>query len=291
MEFKPTGAELLYFLTLNSDIVQENLGPNLNIKRVESEDWRLWFGVEVQLHKGIFMGYTKIGIGPYTHASRMPDEDDIVGLKLYEHNYVLIGTDDSVRREVKRFDRAIRLFRTGNAGISSGFSNTILQAFHPKPGWRELPSTILNKADIPELKSLADRIDAITENKASLVIDRYRNATKKKGVEDYNRFVDLVTILEMLFVPDGSSGEIGYKLRMRASSILSTAIGLSAEDTILLIKRLYNMRSSIVHAGKVEQITTDIWVKLTNLCRVGILEYLKDPDRFTATALDTCLIN
>lgn len=62
--------------------------------------------------------------------------------------------------------------------------------------------------------------------------------------------MDLMIALEALFVKDGSSGEIGYKFRMRIAKFLGTQEPRPAEvarQIAAISKIAYDTRSAIVH--------------------------------------------
>ncbi|MBK9321386.1 MAG: hypothetical protein IPM97_00250 [Bdellovibrionaceae bacterium] len=289
----PTGAELLYFLSLDSDIVQENLANGLTIKRMTPDDWRAWFGVEIQYYEPghTVRGIQSVSVGPYSRAPRISEQNDIVGLKLYEKNYVIFSDQADVRAHVEKFDQGLRLFATGRSGISSGFSNSKFEYFHPQAGWSEIPSSVVKISDLEALAELCVLVGNVVDEKALLLIDRYRNATQgTNDIKPHNRFIDLVTILEMLFVPDGKSGEISYKLRMRGSCILSEEMGTARAAVADRLKNIYNLRSRIVHDGDHQAVPSATWVELTTYCRKSIVRYLRAATDFTATALDSKIL-
>lgn len=280
---KPTGKEKLYFLKLNSDIEHEKVG-DLFLKKVTDDDLLCWFGMKVTFDNGRLRSGSQQK--PIENTMYGRPIRDPVGLKLFENNYVLYGATEDVRVSVMKIDKAIRLFITGNSGVSEGFTKNSTEFFYPLPGWHQLESSKINLADLNALNNLTEQIDLSRAKNSNLLIDRYRNATQGGSAEPYNRFIDLITILEMLFVSDSRQGEIGYKLRVRGSFIAATCLATSVSEAQNILKKFYEKRSKIVHGGEHDEISNKDWKMLASICREAIVLYLKNPDQFSPEKLD-----
>jgi len=80
------------------------------------------------------------------------------------------------------------------------------------------------------------------KEKLNLILDKYSFATSALQIPDKNRFIDLMTILEMLYLTKDENFGNGRKLKGRIHKIL----GEDEES----IQYLYDIRSSIVHSGE-----------------------------------------
>lgn len=86
---------------------------------------------------------------------------------------------------------------------------------------------------------------------------RFRAAAGREVMDD--RLTDLVIGLESLLVPDSSSGEIGYKFRMRGAALLPERFG-QVGDRVSLMKKLYRARSEIVHGSNQSDNSDRLWL-------------------------------
>jgi hypothetical protein len=63
-----------------------------------------------------------------------------------------------------------------------------------------------------------------------------------------------------------------------------------AKDVFDKVNRIYKIRSRLVHAGKAKGLTSDIFSELTNVVRVSLALYIKNPDDFSDHALTTIVL-
>ncbi|MGZ3726842.1 MAG: hypothetical protein ACXWQQ_13635 [Pseudobdellovibrio sp.] len=212
---------------------------------------------------------------------------------MMQNNYVLYADLDiqGNSQVTGLVDRTIRLFATGSSGLTCGIKKSGLQAIIPEANWDRLPITKINKSDLKEFIALFSIVQSSTGDKNQLVIERYLNATQGDDVvRTHSRYLDFITILEMVFVPDGKSGEIAHKLKMRASCVLATLLGTSKQDLSAKIKHIYKKRSDIVHSGTMAEMIPQDWYELAEICRLAVCEYLRSPASFTADRLDNAVL-
>jgi hypothetical protein len=274
-----------YFLRIESDIDSYCLDSDIQIQHIAESDWPRIAGVSVEYKKSRVSSVQRIEFKDrLCDPSLISDPYSPVGFSLYENNYYVFSKSNN-RANVTRFDRAVRLLKSGQSGLSHGIGKNIVKYLYPSPGWKELPISEINKADLTSLEEIYIRSQSEAPQKFNLVVERYLHATQGTGeLLDHSRLLDLVSILEILLVDDGRQGEITYKLRMRGAGIFPALIGLEAESIFMELKTFYNARSEIVHQGN--SASKIDWQKLTNYSRVAIVEYLKNPEKFNSKALD-----
>jgi hypothetical protein len=58
-----------------------------------------------------------------------------------------------------------------------------------------------------------------------------------------------------------------------------------AKDIFEKVDKAYDIRSALVHAGKTNDLTPDIFFELTDIVRVSMIHYTKNPNDFSQEAL------
>lgn len=285
--------QFLYFLELESDIEDSDLGSGLKLKRISNDDWKLWLeATPTYDENGRFK--TSIHSGKNgTHSTFVPMSPyNLDSVKIFDNNYVITGKGPSTRDLVEKIDDGIRLYSTGRSGVTMGLSPRQSLYCSPIPGWKALPKSKLYAKDIPTLNTLSKTISNCRESKFLLLFDRYKHAIQNSpNIGIHNRFLDLVTILEILLVEDGNRGEISYKLRMRGSKIFSKILNESPASLYEWFKNIYNLRSKITHGSSDLSITENEWFRLVDTVRHGILKYMENPSEFTSTRLDALILD
>jgi hypothetical protein len=72
----------------------------------------------------------------------------------------------------------------------------------------------------------------------------------RRDTED--QFVDCIIALERLLAPDSPQLETTFRFQLRGASILSERFG-NVTERIQLVKKLYKLRSEVVHGGAAEE--------------------------------------
>ena len=116
-------------------------------------------------------------------------------------------------------------------------------------------------------------------NNTRTALDRW---TKSLQGQFADRFIDLRTALEALYVPDGGSGEISYRLRTRCARHMAT----SFDDRTALareVKDFYNTASGFAHGGLVLRNDRPPQPKhqrqlerAREICRVALIKVLEE---------------
>jgi hypothetical protein len=109
------------------------------------------------------------------------------------------------------------------------------------------------REDVNEFLRLFRALRALEPTSSlSFGIRRFNYAYERMRMED--RLIDLMIVLESLFVEDGKAGEIAYKFRMRIARFLYESGNLDDRRKCRdIAKAAYEMRSSIVHGDTRKQ--------------------------------------
>jgi hypothetical protein len=85
--------------------------------------------------------------------------------------------------------------------------------------------------------------------------------------------------LEALYLPDGNT-ELSFRLSVRVAFLLSSKI--ERKNTYEFLRKIYDVRSSVVHGNKYELNIEDIR-KLEELLRKSVILWIKDKNNFSIT--------
>ena len=109
--------------------------------------------------------------------------------------------------------------------------------------------TTIKQSDIEKANCLYNTLKKKLDIREKLQIPIDRWIQSKVYRNDVDKIIDLGIALEALYVPDGGSGEIRFKLAVHAAWYL----GKDKEDRKKLMKgfkEIYDWRSKVVHTGK-----------------------------------------
>jgi hypothetical protein len=100
---------------------------------------------------------------------------------------------------------------------------------------------------------------------------------ERKNPED--KLIDYMIGLEALYLPDGNA-ELSFRLSVRVAFLMLPEA--DKKDTFNFLRRMYDVRSSIVHGNKYELNTEDI-KRLEELLRKSVLLWIEDKNNFSVT--------
>jgi len=149
----------------------------------------------------------------------------------------------------------------------------------------------LDRKNAYQIKYILSKID-LKDERFFLMASMYLDALRIGNGRIRTRFLNLSTILEMLYAPDGNKGEITYKISMRAAKILKSNSN-NSEDAYQLskeFKKIYITRSGLIHSGHSKYLTDTYFYKLAEIIRISLNIYLKDKNIFTEENLDKFLL-
>lgn len=191
---------------------------------------------------------------------------------------------------IKWFQQALKLHKDGKTGVFFGVNSRIheFHFLHPIPFYGKKTYS-LKQYDVTKLKELY-RIIKQTRNKLyDLIIEKFLFALSGRGIRNEHRFLELVTILEMLYSPKGARMELSFRCSLRASKVLSKYLSMDEEKIYEDIRKIYDIRSGISHSG-FHRDTAKYLNKLVDYTRKSIVLFLKDNSIFEDEKLDELCI-
>jgi hypothetical protein len=193
-----------------------------------------------------------------------------------------------VKEKFKNLINSLSLFNNGNPQFGTIFRNINNPWFHfdssNEKNINKLENLKFKKRDknkVVIISKLINEIDFLKkENKfLDIAISRFTNALTRTDKVD--QFIDLMISLEALFAP-GNKGEITTKLSTRLATLIAKN-EKQREDYWLFIKKMYNLRSGIIHGegfrsteiNGVKYEIDECLEKIIELTRESILQLLK----------------
>ena len=171
----------------------------------------------------------------------------------------------------------------------------------------EQKSMFFQKKQLPRLlkiSKLLENIDFSKKENNFIEISKRRFTSALSRSSNVDQLIDLMISLESLYAPN--PGEISVRLANRSSTLLAVNDDVR-EDYWLFIKKVYNIRSGIVHGDGIRNTEIngkkysldDIILKLVDLARESLLIYLKLANQYSGNnkvekicdEIDMALIN
>lgn len=166
--------------------------------------------------------------------------------------------------------------------------------------WLKDDFPTVDEVRLNEIQLIFKELVGNENKKIDLACSRLENSFYRKDEGD--KIIDIVIGLESL-LSDGKSGDITYKLSLRAAYLLQfSSLGESKLDIFNNMKAIYSYRSAIVHGQNQKTLAKRRYIKNTEGNKKLVLEvaenYLKEcikvlihkPEFLEATAIDTKLI-
>lgn len=193
------------------------------------------------------------------------------------------------RKKADYFHQSLKLYKNGKTGLTIAFisktPNIIYKGLNPFYG-DEIYS--LEEKDIDEIKKIYSKINRKKDKKFDLMMEKFLFALSGETIKDELRFLELVTILEMLYL-GGAQGELKYRFSLRSAKVLSKYSSVKVGNVHTDMKNIYNIRSKISHFGSSSK-TIDYLNKLIDYCRKSLNLYLQDNSIFSGENLDKVCI-
>jgi hypothetical protein len=195
------------------------------------------------------------GFGPFGEPQEM-DRGDLARAQFVFRGASTTGRNDSgfgpeFRDEVVRVVTALRLFGGGDVGIpavlgrSTGlFEKSASQYVFDGRARNSGRPYELRSADWNAFTKVYDALAAI-DDKMSIPLSRFNQAYGRQSGEDTT--IDLTIALESCLLP-AKNTELQYRLSMRGAALLTSL--RNPVETQALLKTMYEIRSEIVHNGK-----------------------------------------
>jgi hypothetical protein len=112
----------------------------------------------------------------------------------------------------------------------------------------------------------------------AVAMERLRIAYERYAPDEMGRLVDAITALEALFLSDGSTNELKFRLQVRIARLLST----NSQERYTLaetISKIYDLRSGLVHTGQISKTlrgrSAELQMEALAILRRSILHLLR----------------
>lgn len=274
----------LFPIHFESEIRKEIfIEKDIKLRRITEEEIYNFFKIEIEerTENGLIKSWTGKGGGSFL-------DDFLSGIFINHRIFVMSSRFILEAKDIKcveYFQQALKLHKDGKTGILYGI-NSKTGASHflrPIPLYeKEVYS--LKEGDVSKIKELYDTIKRTENRKYDLMIEKFLFALSGEGIKDDHRFLELVSILEMLYLRDINI-ELKFRLSLRVSKVLSKYLLMEVEEVFKNMKEIYDIRSGISHSGFHED-TRNYLDKLIDYTRKSIKLFLKDNLIFENERLD-----
>lgn len=292
---------------LNSDIEEKTeILSNVFLEKFTEEERSDFYGVKIKeisqegepisLNEGISLGGFNHKLEISNINSRIPfNMYNMNSPEIYANYKLIFDCNDGVYLE-----KAFMLINTGNFGLCHKF--TIEDSFRSlvipgkKPYAKCFPYTKFNKSDIDNFRKIYPIIFKSKDDKRlKLIFNKLKFVISSDQIPNENRFIDLMTIMEMLYLPE-LGNELKFRLSLRTAKIFNKFYNDDSNKVFNEIKKVYDIRSSIIHNGEAKtkkgqlinltDESNNILVKFLNIVRKSILVYAKNPKFFSQDNLN-----
>lgn len=211
---------------------------------------------------------------------------------LLASNYLIVFTEESYE-DFLAINTAIKLWKPTSSGICYSIQpdkNTF--GFSPPSHFGGLFGYAeMRTKDFRQVKRLFDKYKKISNDEhLKLMVNAFFHALSGEKMDVKIRFTQLTTILEMLYVPKGQQ-ELNYRLAVRAAKVMSKNKNNDAVFFFKEIKKIYDIRSQIVHQGDYKKEDLQKYLGLlAEVVRNSLLVYLENPTVFEDDMLNAIVL-
>lgn len=195
-------------------------------------------------------------------------------LKLKSCQHTIECTDEKIfTEELNMFLLSLRLYRDGNVFAPIIFNPDAIGIHYVYPQF--IQDTEKYTIYLKEFNQIKNIFSLIKQNEVfSLIFDRFNNALSKE-TNKKNSFIDLVTILESLFLKNNDKQELAFRFSLYTSFILKNK--LKSKASFEEMKNIYSVRSQLVHSGKSKNYSKELLNKTKKYTKILLLWTLKNP--------------
>jgi len=277
--------------------------PEIELRKITKSEREEFFGLEDIdfIFKATPIGYlgfnqwspSQSKKGRYAHSNWFAHGLFDGSIDIFASNYILIiECSDSPDHIIQRLNLSFKLFKPTSTGGYLGFrENEVDVHFHySMPIHGPFDYLSLTASDLAEIQEILLLIEDKKDNdKFKLLGELYDRALRGGHAGLDIRFLLLVISLESLYLPTQKQ-ELKFRLSIRVAKLLSKLGYGDAKDIFRKVNKIYRIRNKLVHAGKTKDLTPDIFSELTNIIRVSLLHYIKNPNNFSEDALTTIVL-
>jgi len=258
----------------------------LKLRRITDEEILRFFNIKVEER-------TESGLIKTTSGAGFGILDDPLGGILINHRAFVMSSQFILEAKeiecVNWFQQALKLYRAGKTGVFYGVNQNArsIRFLHPIPYYGKEVYR-LEEGDLRKVKALYETIKSTKSKRYDLVMEKFLFALSGLSIESHHRFLELATILEMLYVPKHGT-ELSFRFSLRACKVLSKYQSMDEEKTYKDMRTVYDIRSGISHSG-FHRDTTKYLDSLIDYTRKSIVLFLKDSSIFEDKKLDELCI-
>ncbi|WP_072305078.1 HEPN domain-containing protein [Cellulophaga fucicola] len=190
----------------------------------------------------------------------------------------LIGSEYYLRNEffddIELILEAFHLYKLGNI-VATFSQNTTVEITHFNyPRFRRIPQTgicQISVKDLPEIEKLFLKLKKIENKKILLNIERL----KYDADNLHHSFINLVGILESLLT-NNDTGELKFRFSLYVNHILRNSINSDIKIDFPTAKKLYDVRSSLVHKGESKKYSIELYLLLKDITREILVWHIEN---------------
>jgi len=186
---------------------------------------------------------------------------------------------------VNWFQQALKLYGGGKTGAYFGINSRkkTIRILHPIPYYGKTIYS-LREDDLPKIVALYETIKNTKSKRYDLIIDKFLFAISGLSINPIHRFLELTTILEMLYLPTVGT-ELSFRFSLRVCKVFSKYLGMKEEKTYADMRKIYDIRSRISHSG-FHKDAAKYLDELIDYTRRSIILFLNTPSIFDDKRLD-----
>lgn len=205
--------------------------------------------------------------------------------KLYSSNYILFCKD---RGSASDFNFALKLIGESWSSLYVGYGKGSAKIFL-RPCYNGKVRLLINDEVLVALRRVLVLIKRQSNDSKLKIIREIWISSMSSDLRLETRFVELSTLLEMILLPNKAS-ELSFRFALRLAKLAKHfSFGTCAEDVFEKAKKMYQIRSDLVHSGKTKNLVEHEAIA-REFARVLILHYLESPEFFDEKNLDRICI-
>lgn len=134
----------------------------------------------------------------------------------------------------------------------------------------------LKKGELRDIRSIYGLINDKSDERINKVLERY-NYSLDGELASENSFIELVSVLESLYLSNNNNQELTFRFSTIVSYIFSKIERI--ENSHAWFKQIYNVRSGLVHTGEHKCFNVKLFNLLKDRTSKLIIWYLKNKDK------------
>ncbi|NAY91403.1 hypothetical protein GTQ34_05675 [Muricauda sp. JGD-17] len=191
-----------------------------------------------------------IGSEYYILCDKLENVESILdAFRLYKLGYVVATFSKSQRYDACQFHYP-RFIKVSKAGLLK-----------------------INVSELKEIENLFLEIRSISNKKIKLNLERFINAPNTY----HHSYINLVGILESLLTGN-DNGELKFRFALYMNHTLKNAIKSEIEIDFITAKKLYDIRSSLVHSGVSKKFSKELYLLLRDITREILVWSIYNPN-------------